>query len=57
MKTLTFQRGVTSAARHSESSTCRGVTSAARHTVRSHSFDNISTTYGANVIRLLCACC
>jgi hypothetical protein len=55
--TLTFQRGVMSAACHSENITCRGVTSTARHAVRFHSFDNISTTYGANVIRLLCACC
>jgi len=41
---LTFQRGVTSAARHSENITCRGMTSTARHAARSHSFDNISTT-------------
>jgi len=40
---LTLQRGVTSAARHSENVTCRGVTSTARHAALSHSFDYIST--------------
>jgi len=33
---LTFQRGVTSAGRHSENITCRGVTSTGRHAARSH---------------------
>ena len=51
---LTLQRGVTSTARHSENITCRGVTSTARHAALSHSFDYISTTYGQNVIGLLC---
>jgi hypothetical protein len=55
--TLTFQRGVMSAARHSENTPCRGVTNTARHAVRSHSFDNISTTYRANIIGLLFAYC
>jgi len=41
---LTLQRGVTSAARHSENITCRGVTSTARHAALSHSFDYILTT-------------
>ena len=41
---LTLQRGVTSAARHSENVTCRGVTSGARHGACSHSFDYILTT-------------
>ena len=53
---LTLQRGVTSAARHSENVTCRGVTSTARHAALSHSFDYISTTQGENVIGLLCTC-
>jgi len=34
----------------------RGVTSTGRHAARSHSFVYISTSYGANVIRLLRAC-
>jgi hypothetical protein len=41
---LTLQRGVTSAACHSENVICRGVTSTARHAALSHSFDYISTT-------------
>jgi len=56
MPTLTLQRGVTSAARHSENITCHGVTSTARHAALSNSFDYISTTQGENVIRLLCTC-
>jgi len=41
---LTLQRGVMSAARHSENITCRGVTSTACHAALSHSFDYISIT-------------
>ena len=53
---LTLQRGVMSAAHHSENITCRGVTSTACHAALSHSFDYISTTLGENVIGLLCTC-
>jgi hypothetical protein len=38
---LTLQRGVTSAARHSENITCRGMTNTARHAACCHSLDNI----------------
>jgi len=41
---LTLQRGVTNATRHSENLTCRGVMSSARHVALSHSLDYISTT-------------
>jgi len=43
-RSLTLQRGETSAGRHGENITCRGVMSTARHAARSHSFDYISTT-------------
>jgi hypothetical protein len=47
---------VTSAARHSKIIACREATSTARHAALSHSFDYISTTYGENVIGLICTC-
>jgi hypothetical protein len=41
---LTAQRGMTSAARHTENVICRRVTGTARHATHSHSFVYISTT-------------
>jgi hypothetical protein len=55
-RSLTLQRGVMSAARHSENITCHGVTSTARNAALSHSFDYISTTEGENAIGLVYTC-
>jgi hypothetical protein len=52
---LTAQRAVTGAGRHSENEPCRAMTTTDRHAARSHSLDDISTTFGENVIGLLCA--
>jgi hypothetical protein len=45
---------VTGAGRHSENEPCWAMTTTDRHAARSHSLDNISTTFGENVIGLLC---
>jgi hypothetical protein len=52
---LTDQRAVTGAGRHSENEPCRAMTTTDRHAAHSHSLDDSSTTFGENVIGLLCA--